>query len=311
MPTFTTANTSATAALLTTWLNKKFISDLDYQLQHSKFTTKAIIPQGAGNTGRFISWDEPGGKPTDGALGSGQSYSGAAQTALTEATTTEHEITHITTNSHEIDIAEFGEFHKTGQMAMYAAVQGARERLLKRLKDGASVAVDGFCEAKARQSTNILYCTTAVQGGVTTGPAAISAAGTTSLMHARKLLFAGLAKGFTGISGHPSGHYGAIITPKQELDITTEVSSTRVTWADVVKNVPGAEGIGKWINGYIGSVYGVAVYTTQNYSSVTYTSASEIGYVLADDGVGAMAFRDMQPRIVLNDVNSPDRKSVV
>ncbi len=52
--------TTGTAnAVLTTWLNKNFVSDLEFQLQHQKFTTKAIIPKGAGNIGRFISFAAP------------------------------------------------------------------------------------------------------------------------------------------------------------------------------------------------------------------------------------------------------------
>ena len=51
--------------------------------------------------------------------------------------------------------------------------------------------------------------------------------------------------------------------------------------------------------------YGTAVYVTNNYATTTYTATVEIGYVYADGGVGAMAFRDMNARIIVNDVNSP------
>jgi hypothetical protein len=64
----------------------------------------------------------------------------------------------------------------------------------------------------------------------------------------------------------------------------------------------------KWVKGYMGSIYGTAMYVTQNtLTAVTYTASStgDISLVFADGGFGAMAFRDMDPRIVLNDVNSP------
>src|SRR3990172_803497 len=114
---FTSAR-SAVTGLLTTWLNREFVKDLEWILQYQKFTTKAIIPPGSGVTGRFNVFVPP---PAN------TSYSALGTTARTEAVaySTEHQITDITANSTDITIAEYGEYFATGQLAMYAAVPGA------------------------------------------------------------------------------------------------------------------------------------------------------------------------------------------
>lgn len=297
-----TSGRSGVAGLLTTWLNKKFVSDLEWALQLQKFGTKATIPPGSGKIGRFNVFAEP---PTN------ASYSGSGTTSLTETWTTQNEITDITAASTDITIAEYGEFYKTSELAMYSVVPGTREKLLKRLRDGAHVVIDTLCRNAVDDTTNYAYTTTGATGlktswGAETG--SVTGLNAASLMHSRKILFANKAKGFTGISGHPDGHYAAVIGPKGELDIVTETTTSRTYWSNAVVNVPGKSGQEKWVNGYIGSIYGVAVYTTQNHmTGQTYTASStgDIAFVMADGGWGCMSFKDMQPEIILNDVNSP------
>ena len=294
----TTGTTSPDlTSVLTTWLNKNFVKDLEFVLQHQKCTTKAIVPKGAGNIGRFLTF----AAPTKTA-----SYSGLGTTALTEATTTEHEITGIGQTSTNITIAEFGEWTKVGQLYEYAAVSGTREKLLKRLRDGASYSIDSFVRSKALLTTTVAWASTGQFGATTTAPAVAPVAmNCAAIIFARKTLFDNLASGFEGEPGIPNGHYTAVITPKQELDIVTEITTGRISWSNAVVNVPGTLGQEKFVNGYIGSIYQVAVLVTNNYSTLLWTSASDIGIVYAEGGVGAMAFSDMDPQIIINDVNSP------
>ena len=297
----TTGNT-AVDDVFATWINRKFVSDLEYQLQHQKFTLKGSIQKGAGaNILRFNEFAAPG----TGASGPNTGYSGAGQSSITEGSTTANEITGITITPTNVTMAEYGEFLKIGQLYEYAAVEGTRERLRKRLRDGASASIDSATRVWAATTTNALYATGAQSGGVVTGPSALTALGASTLMLSRKVLFGGLAKGLEGVSGHPNGQYAAVITPQQELDVITEVTTLRVYWNNAVVNVAGPEGVGKWINGYIGSIYGVATYTTQNYQTASYTSAAQVGFVYADGGVGAASYGDMNPEIIINDVNSP------
>ena len=301
---FNTDNTGALTQLLTTWLNKKFVSDLEWALQHKKFTTDAIIPAGSGATGRFIVFAAPP---------AGTSYSTTSTTALTELFTTQNEINTITAAGTEITIAEYGEFHKTSALAMYAAVSGAREKLVKRMRDGAAITIDTLVQTKANTSTNYLYSTAAATGGTTTfSTGSVQNMSAAAIIHAGKILKANKAKGISGVAGHPDGHFAAVLSNKAVLDIVTENTTGRVYWTQAVTNVPGALGQEKWVNGYLGSIFGTACYETQNaQTGITYTASStgDVQLVFADGAVGAMAFKDMQPQIILNDVNSPYKNS--
>lgn len=293
----TTGTTSPDAtSVLTTWLNRNFVRDLEYTLQHAKFTTKAVIPKGAGNKGRFLTFAAPT---------SPSGYSGGGVSAFTEASTTANEITAITQTSTDITIGEFGEYTKVGTLYEYAAVPGLRQELLKRLRDGAAYGVDTFTRSKALLTTTRLFADATQQGATTTAGTAPTALSAASITAATKTLFANLAQGFEGIEGHPRNHYAAVITPDQEQDIITEFTTNRMSWSNSVVNVPGAMGQEKWVNGYIGSIYRTAVYATNNYTTILITVSQEVAIVYADGGVGAMAFQDMNPEIILNDINSP------
>lgn len=292
---WTTGNT-AVDDVFATWINKRFISDLEFELQHVKFTAKAEMMKGGGaNVARYVEFAAPG--RTGYATGS---------SAITEASTTANEITSITTTSTEVTITEWGEYTKVGSLYEFAAVQGTRDRIMKRIRDGAAVSIDTAVRTASIGTTNVLYASTAQAGGsataAATGP---NTAGAALLMLGRKTLVDALCKGFEGVSGHPDRAFAAVLTPKQELDIITEVTTSRVYWNNCVVNVPGKMGQEKFVNGYIGTIYNVATYITQNYATTTLTSACDIGYVYADGGVVAPSFGDMNPEIVINDVNSP------
>jgi len=297
---FTSTSAGAASGLLTTWLNRKFISDLEWSLQFQKFTTKAIIPPGSGKIGRFNVFVPPP---------AGTSYSTSSTTALTETWTTQNEIATITATSTDITIAEYGEFHKTSALAMYAVVPGAREQLRKRIVDGAQVTIDFLTMKQFEQSTNYLYNTAAATGGTTTfSTGSVTGLSAAAIMQAKKILFANKVPTFSGIAGHPDGKYAAVIGPKGELDIVTETTTGRLTWGQAVTNVGGPDAQKRWVDGYVGTIYGVAVYTTQNLTTATaYTGSStgDVSFVCGDGGVGAMAFMDMEPSVVINDVNSP------
>lgn len=277
-----------------TWINKKFIRDLTFDLQHQKFTAEATIPDGFGaNIGRFVEFAPP--IRTGYALGS---------TAITEASPTANEITSITTTPTNVTVAEYGEFLKFGQLYEMASVSTTRERTSKRLRDGGLVSIDTVVRGQSVTSTNVWYASAAAAGGSATA-ATPTVMGASTLIGGRKVLYDALVPTIEGVEGHPDRQYAAVLTPKQELDIVTEVTTSRIYWTNCVVNVPGALGQSKFVNGYIGSVYAVAVYVTQNYQTTTLTSASDIGFMYGADGVAAVGFRQMTPQIILNDLNSP------
>lgn len=295
-----TSNTSVDD-VFATLINKQFISDLEFMLQHQKFTSKLVITKGAGaNIGRFVDFAPP--------LQS-TGYTSGGPSTITEASTTANEIVNITTTPTNVTIGEYGEFIKIGQLWEYASVEGSRERMQKRVLDGGLIAIDTVVRTQAHLSTTVLYADKTTIGGLTSIPSGYNStftAGAALLIDARKLLVDNKAKGFRGVPGHPEGHMAALITPKQELDVVTEVTTSRIYWSTAVVNVPGAMGQEKFVNGYIGSIYQVATYITQNYATATVSAAAnDVGYVYCDGGVAAAAFEDINPRIVINEVNSP------
>ena len=294
MATHATTNT-AVDDILNTYLNKVFVSDLEFDLQHQKFTMKGDIPRGGGNILRFNEFSPP----------TRTGYT-TGTTALTEGSTTGNEVTNITITPTNLTLAEFGEFVKVTSLYDIASQPGTRERMRKRMRDGASVALDTYTIVNGpKTTTNVLYAITGPQGAQATAPATVAALGATAIMFARKTLKDGLAQPFTGIPGHPDGTYAAVLSEKQEFDIVSEITTGRAYWNNGVVNVPGQMGQEKWVKGYMGTIYGTACYSTNNYGTTTLTSACDIGYVYSDDAVGAASIANMQPEIIINDVNSP------
>lgn len=282
---FTTAiNTS----LLTTWLNKTFIPALDRELVMYKFVTKAVIPKGAGNIGRFNVYAEPAGNTAP----------------LTEGSTGGNEITTMTTTGTDITIREYGENIKVNDLLVYAAVGEQREKLRDRMSLGAAISIDSIIRTYALNTTTAFYAGAGASGGSTT--AAIPTVGSAAaLVGAKRILRDNKTRGFRGVGGHKDGNYAAWLSPKYELDMVTEGSTGRITWQNAVVNVNGDMGQSKVINGNLGPFYGVSTYITQNLTQTAITSTSDNNFVVSDGGLGAMAFRDMDPKILITPINGP------
>jgi N4-gp56 family major capsid protein len=282
--------------MLTTYLIKKFIPAMVAELQFHPFTTKAVIPEGAGNIGRFNVFSNPPGT-----------------VGTVNETTTQNEINTLTTAGTDVTIAEYGEFLKVSKLMSLTATKTSVDELSRRMAYAGAFCVDKLIRTQAALSTTAFYAETGQRGGSTTLPTGNPfSCSATAIMGAAKVLRSATvdgvivgAQGFTGISGHENGHFAAIISPLQELQIVTESTTTRITWKDCVTNVPGAMGQEKAIKGYVGPIYGTTVYRTQNYATLTVTSSCDVGYVMGEGAIGAVSLTDMQPTIVYNDVNSP------
>lgn len=307
---YTTGN-AAVDEVLNTWLNKKFVTDLMFDLQWQKFTADALIPEDQGACARYIEFAPPGRN---------SSYSSQGNTQMSEAmtnfntATSLHEITGITTLRTEVTVFEFGEHLKVGSLYDFASMPGTKEKVVKRLKDGAAVSLDDVVRAQANLTTYAIVADdTSVSGlfgggtpVITTIPSATAnKLGAAAIVAAKNILRAGLVPGIEGRAGHLSGNYALIITPSQETQIVTEVSTGRIYWSNCVVNVPGTMGQEKFVKGYLGDIYGTSCYTTQNFATATFTSTVSVGYIMGADAVAAVAFRQMDPQVIMNEVNSP------
>jgi len=286
-------------SLLTTWLVKTFVPALEDELQLEKFCMKAEIPGGMGNIARWNLFPSPAANPT----------------ALSEGTTTGNEISSLTTTGFDATIAEYGEFIVETNLQRFTQVSGSRNELRDRMSYGAARSIDtiirsgptsGPADNSGLISTTLdFYCGAGQAGG--SGTAAVTAVGSAAaVIGSAKLLRDSAVRGFTNVPGHPSGHYAAVVSPRFELDMVTEASTGRMTWAEANTDVPGAMAQEKWVNGYMGSVYGTAVYRTQNFTQTALTSTSDNNYVMGVGGMGCVSVVDADPQIFINTASAGD-----
>jgi hypothetical protein len=281
--------TGVNTSLLTTYLLKKFIPALESELQFKRFTMDAELPEGMGNIARWNVFAAPAENTTQ----------------LMEGSTTANEISSLSQVPTEATIKEYGEFITEYNLQRYCQVSGARQELVDRLTYGAARSIDALLRNQADGTAGVWYAGTGLDGGGTTAaiPAAFSAA---AIIGAASVLRGFAARGFRGVSGHPTGAFAAIISTKAERNMVQESTAGRMTWAQAVTNVPGTMGQEKWVNGYMGSVYGTAVYRSQNLTLATITNSSDENYILAEGGLGALHTDDMNADILINTPSSGD-----
>lgn len=281
--------TSFNTSLLTTYLIRKFIPALEKELQLQRFATKAMVPPGEGNQGRFNVFSNPI----------------AVTTFIAEGTATAGEVTTLTTAPTNCTIREYGQFIKMTRLGDLAMVKGSRDEVANRMAYSAALTIDTLVRTRAMESTNQLLAN---------GASTLAA---TDTLSARDIVTAGIgtlaandAAGLRGVAGHPEGEFAAVIHPEPETDMVTEAATTsnKLVWSEVVKHVPGAMGQEKAIKGAMGSVYGTACYRSQNITTavLTNTITAYANLVFAEGGVGCVALEDMDPVIYVNTPSSGD-----
>lgn len=287
--------TSVNTSLLTTYLLKTFIPAVESELQFKKFSMDAELPEGMGNIARWNVFNSPAENTT----------------ALTEGTTTGNEITSLQQVPTTGTIAEYGEFIVVNSLQKYCEVSGSRKELSDRLAYGAARSIDALLRNQADLTAGAWFCGTGVGGGAETA-AGVSATFTPQFMSAAAIIGAAAVlrgdscRGFAGVNGHPNRHFAAILSAKAEQNMVQESTAGRMAWAQAVTNVPGVDGQGKWVNGYMGSVYGTACYRSQNLTLATLTNSADENYILAEGGLGALHTGDMNPQILVNTPSSGD-----
>jgi len=301
--------------LLTTYLIKKFIPALEDELQFQKFASKASIPQGMGNVARWNVFNSPSANTTalspEGAIGTG--------------TTTTNEITTLTTTATEATVAEYGEFIRTTGLMEFAQQPGSRDELVNRMSYGAARSIDALIRNAADTTTSDWYAGPSVAGGASTA-AGVSATyyptdvgadynmSAAAIIGATAELRGNSARGFAGVNGHPNRHFACIMSTDAEQDLVQEATAGRMTWAEAVTDVPGTSGQSKWVNGFMGSVYGTACYRSQALTTAVITGTLDENFVLADSGLGTVSIQDADPQIYINtssagDIGNPYRNS--
>jgi hypothetical protein len=284
--------TAVNTSLLTTYLEKTFIPALENELQYQKFCTKGFIPEGMGNILRFNVFSSPA----------------ANVDPLDEGSATDHIITTLTTTGTDLTMAEYGEYIKVSRLQDYTQVPGARAELSDRMAYGGALSIDSLVLAASVTANTLDWyaLATAVGGSAATGGGNPTAGSAACLIGAGAILHGSAVRGHKGVAGHPDGHFAAIVTPTFERDMVQEATTGRMTWAQAVTNVGGTMGQEKWVNGYMGSVYGIAAYRTQNFNQATVTINCDVSTLIGAGGLGCASLKDADPKIFVNTPSSGD-----
>ena len=94
------------------------------------------------------------------------------------------------------------------------------------------------------------------------------------------------------------GMYVCIVHGEVEQDLVTDVTTSRLSWQEVNKYIPGIDGQKKIIGGSPGAIYGTKVLRSNLITTAVFTNTitAYMNVALAKDGIGRAGFKGMTPR---------------
>ena len=274
-----TVNYSGNAAgLWTTYILRKFIPTLRQNTVVSQFCEPATLPKGEGAA--VARWNIMDKIVVD-------------TTALVEASATDNEITEITVTAVESTIAEYGQWMKVSDLAEETVTSSALDSYADAFAYAGAQTIDTLLYNEAVTTTNFLHAGDTASGGATLLA--------TNLLTAQDVAVAGsflrskFARGFDSLNGK----YALLISPDQEQDLVTDVTTTRLSWSEVKKNVATAyeNQIERKNNGdLVGSLGRVSVFLSDVVGTVTEDVAAWRAIALARYGVGWLGLGENKPK---------------
>lgn len=259
-----TPGVSAVSGVWTTYINRGFVDGLKANLVFADYAEPASIPKGAG--AYIARWNLPG------------MYNGTT-TALTDGTSGSSRALYTISNV-EATIADYGEWFGVGSLAKDSAVSGTLDVYREQCEYAGATSIDLLIRNAAITSTNFLHA-----GDLTTGGATLAAGDDLTaqdLPVIASFFRAQNAKGWKKLSGD----YMLAINPDMELDLVTDVTTTRLSWSEVNKHVPA--GFAQLIDNqrFVGRINGVTALRTTMIGTITEDVAAYQAVALARYGVG-------------------------
>lgn len=287
-------STGINTSLLRVYLIRQLIPRLEQMLQYHKVTKPATLPEGDHSvTARWNVYSNLTGNTTP----------------LTEGTNTEGEVTTITSTGVEATVAEYGQFVKRNQLMKRAMSRQALQEFGEVLAFSQRLTMDNLVMAAASATTNYFV---SHETATNTGTVA-----TTDTLYAPDLVWLSTifkkAYAWKGLDA-AEGAYCLIIDPEPAADIMTDVTNTRLSWANIYQNTP--EGTRRITEGAVGKIGRMAVFETNINSTAVHTASttpasasgtvtSYVNYAFADYGVGSLAFEDIQPDVIVTPESTP------
>lgn len=277
------------AGLITTSIRKKFIPFLRNKLRFADFAAEGSLTKHGGS--KTLRWNLASKIAAD------------HTTALTETTTSQNEIATITITAVLSTVSEYGAFTKVSSLGEMAWTRETRSEFAKILAEDGARTVDTRLRNIADNTTTFLVSQDTATGG------------TTNLLTTKTAI----AQDIAVLSGRfnqndaegfdsQSGMYVVIVHGKVEQDLVTDVTTTRLSWSEVNKHVPGLDGQKKIIVGTPGAIYGTMVLRSNNITTKTLTSTvtAYANIALADHGIGRAGFGAMDPQIIMKSPGPQD-----
>ncbi len=210
---------------------------------------------------------------------------------LTEADATDGEITTLSVATHSATVAEYGAWSKIGSLADMAATVETRRAYTEGFGEHGARTIDTLIRNAADDTTTFLISGETAKN---TGQLA-----TTETATAQDIaVITGIFRGNDAKPHMSNGMYVVIVHSEVEQDLVTDVTTTRLSWSEVNKHVPGLDGQQKIIKGSPGAIYGTMVLVSNNIATATLTSTVTAykNIALARNGVDTASFRAMTPR---------------
>lgn len=280
------------AFLITTSIRRKFIPFLRNKLHFADFAVPGTLMRQGGS--KVLRWNLAS-KIVDAA-------GVTLTTALSETTTTQNEVVTITISAVTATAAEYGAFAKISSLADLAWTSESRQEIGKLFGEAGARTVDTLLRNVADDTTTFL-----VSGQTATGTGTMLA---TNTANAQDIAVISGRFNQNDAEGHDSqsGMYVVIVHGKVEQDLVTDVTTTRLSWSEVNKHVPGVDGQQKIIRGSPGAIYGTMVLRSNNITTkvLTNTLTAYANIALADHGIGRAGWDAMDPQIITKNSGSQD-----
>ena len=290
--TFGTTGGNA-AGLWTTYILRKFIPALRDNLVLSQYAEKASLPKGEGAL--VARWNKMANLAVD-------------AVALDEGSATDNMITEVAVTSVEATVASYGQWMQISDLAEESVTRSALDAYSDTFAYAGAKVLDKLIYNQAVATTSLL------KSGDTSATTEIMVS--TNVLTAQdavvvgELLRANNARGFESLGN--KYYFG--ISAEQELDLVTDVTTTRLSWSNVFQHTsPGLDRIVNKTNGdVVGAIGRVVVGLCDAVDTVVAESTTNVtvyrGIALSRHGVGWLGFGTKQtsPKIIMKRPGSGD-----
>lgn len=278
--------TTNPADVLIEKLRREFVPFLREELCFADYATPGQQPKGGGSYSlrwclfTQITQDETGG--------------------LTEGSASDGEITTLSVTTVTTTVSEYGAWVSISSLADLAMTPETRSQYAEGLAEHGARTLDSLLRNVADNTT-----TTFVAQETATGTGTLAT--TDSAIGQDLAILSGRFNQNDAKRFPSTGMFVCIVHGAVEQEIVTDVTTTRLSWSEVNKHVPGIDGQSKIIKGSAGAIYGMMLVRNNNITTavLTNTVTAYVNIALAQHAIGRTSFDGMTPSGAPKGVKGP------